>query len=79
MDELLAGGSYEECSNDVDVSHVRQLGALSGQALNALMESLNQLLAAAPEVPGITTTKHKCPGSSPRKPSQGWPSCGCVG
>jgi hypothetical protein len=55
MDELLVGGSREERSNDIGVNHVGQLGALSGEASNALTESLIRLLAAALEVLGITT------------------------
>jgi hypothetical protein len=55
MDELLVGGSHEERSNDIGVNHVGQLGALPGEASNALTESLIRLLAAALEVPGITT------------------------
>jgi hypothetical protein len=39
IDELFAGGSREECSDDIGVSHVGQLSALPGQALNVLTES----------------------------------------
>jgi hypothetical protein len=54
VDVLLVGGSREECSNDVNVSHVGQLSALPGEASNVLMESLIRLLVAAFGVPGIT-------------------------
>jgi hypothetical protein len=54
VDELLAGGSCEERPNDIGVSHVGQLSALSGEALNVLTESFIQLLAEAPEVLGIS-------------------------
>jgi hypothetical protein len=54
VDVLLAGGSREEFSNNVNVSHVGQLSALSGEASNVLMESLIRLLVAAFEVPRIT-------------------------
>jgi hypothetical protein len=40
MDQLFAGGSREERSNDIGVSNVGQLGALPGEALNVLAESL---------------------------------------
>jgi hypothetical protein len=39
MDELFAGGSREECPDNIGVSHVGQLGALPGEAPNVLMES----------------------------------------
>jgi hypothetical protein len=54
MDELFAGGSREECPDDISVGHVGQLGALPGEALNVLIDSFIWLLAAAPEVPGVT-------------------------
>jgi hypothetical protein len=54
MDELFAGGSHEEHPDDIGVSHVGQLGALPGEALNVLTESFIRLLATAPEVPGVT-------------------------
>jgi hypothetical protein len=54
MDELFAGGSHEECPNDIGISHVGQLGALPGEAPNVHTESFMQLLAAAPEVPRVT-------------------------
>jgi hypothetical protein len=54
MDELFAGGSHEECPNDIGVSHIGQLDALPEEAPNILTKSFIRLLAAAPEVPGVT-------------------------
>jgi hypothetical protein len=54
MDELLVGGSREERANDAGASHVGQLGALPGEALNVLTKSFIRLLAVAPKVPGVT-------------------------
>jgi hypothetical protein len=54
VDEFLVGGSREECPNDVNVSYVRQLGALPGKASNVLTKSLIQFLATTPEILGIT-------------------------
>jgi hypothetical protein len=54
VDELLACGSREEHPNDVGVSYVRQLSALSGEASNVLTKSLIQFLTTAPEILGIT-------------------------
>jgi hypothetical protein len=53
MDQLLAGGSCEERSDDIGVSNVGQLGTLPRKALNVLMEGFIQLLAIAPEVLGV--------------------------
>jgi hypothetical protein len=38
MDQLLAGGSREERSDDIGVSNVGQLGTLPRKALNVLVE-----------------------------------------
>jgi hypothetical protein len=54
VDEFLAGGSSEECPNDVGVSYVGQLDALSGEASNVLIKSLIRFLVVAPKIPGIT-------------------------
>jgi hypothetical protein len=54
MDELFVGGSHEECLDNIDVSHIGQLGALLGEAPNVLTESFIWLLALDPEVPGVT-------------------------
>jgi hypothetical protein len=54
MDELFAGGSHEECPDNIGVSHVGQLGALTGEVSNVLIESFIRLLMAAPEVLGVT-------------------------
>jgi hypothetical protein len=40
LDEILAGGSREECLNDVGVSYVGQLSALPGEASNVLTKNL---------------------------------------
>jgi hypothetical protein len=53
MDQLFAGGSHKECSDDIGVSNIGQLGALQGEAPNVLAESLTRLLTIAPEVPGV--------------------------
>jgi hypothetical protein len=39
MDQLLAGGSHEECSDDISVGNVEQFGALLGEASNVLTKS----------------------------------------
>jgi hypothetical protein len=39
MDQLLAGGSCEERSDDINISNVGQLSTLSGEVLNVLVES----------------------------------------
>jgi hypothetical protein len=54
VDKLFTGGSHEECPNDIDISHVGQLSALSREALNVLTESFIRFLAVAPEVLGVT-------------------------
>jgi hypothetical protein len=54
MDKLFTGGSHEECPDDIGVSHVGQLSALSREALNVLMESFIWFLAIAPKVLGVT-------------------------
>jgi hypothetical protein len=50
MDQLLAGGSSEERSDDIGVSNIRRLSALLGEAPNVLAKSFIRLLEAAPEV-----------------------------
>jgi hypothetical protein len=54
VDELLTGGSHEECLDDIVISHVGQLSALPGQASNVLTKNFIWLLVAAPEVLGIS-------------------------
>jgi hypothetical protein len=39
MDQLLAGGSHEERSNNIGISNVGQLDALPGEAPNVLTNS----------------------------------------
>jgi hypothetical protein len=53
MDRLLVGDSCEERSDDIGISNIGKLGALPGEASNVLTESFIQLLAVAPEVPGV--------------------------
>jgi hypothetical protein len=54
VDEIFTGGSCKERPDDISVSHVGQLGALPGDALNVLTESFIWLLATAPKVLGVT-------------------------
>jgi hypothetical protein len=53
MDQLLASGFYKECFDNIGIGNVVQLNALPGEAPNVPAESLFQLLAAAPKVPGV--------------------------
>jgi hypothetical protein len=53
MDQLLAGGSREERSDDIGISNVGQLDALPGEVTDVFAESFIRLLAAAPEVPRV--------------------------
>jgi hypothetical protein len=39
MDQLLEGGSREECSDDISVGNVGQFDALLGEAPNVLTKS----------------------------------------
>jgi hypothetical protein len=53
LDQLLAGGPREECSDDISVSNIGQLGALPREVPNVLAESLIWLLAVDPKVLGV--------------------------
>jgi hypothetical protein len=50
MDQLLAGGSCKERSDDIRVSSIGKLNALPGEAPDVLAKSLIRLLPVAPEV-----------------------------
>jgi hypothetical protein len=68
MDQLLAGGSREEHSDDIGVSNVGQFSTLPGEAPNVLMESFIQLLVVAPELLGVARVHIGVLEIPPQKP-----------
>jgi hypothetical protein len=52
-DQIPIGGPSEECSNEVGVDDVGELGALFRKSSNVIAEAFITLLSAASEVPGI--------------------------
>jgi len=57
--QLLAGGTADEGSDDVEVCDVGELGALLGESPDEVSEGLIGLLPAGPEVPGVSRA-HVC-------------------
>jgi hypothetical protein len=53
MDQGLTGGPRQESLDDIGISDVRQLVALSGEASDVLVESLVLLLSIVLQIPGV--------------------------
>jgi hypothetical protein len=53
VNEGLAGGPKQECTNDVCVDDIRQRVALPGEPVNVVPQGLARLLLAALEVLGV--------------------------
>jgi hypothetical protein len=54
VNEGLAGGPKQECTNDVCVDDIRQRVALPGEPVNVVPQGLARLLLAALEVLGVS-------------------------
>jgi hypothetical protein len=53
-DQISARGTSKECSDDVGVGDVGELGALLREPVNVLVEALNLFLPAASEIPRVS-------------------------
>lgn len=65
-DQILAGGAGEESPDDSRVIDVGEFGALRGESMDVLTQSLILLMSTTSKVPGISGA-HVCAWEVPSK------------